>query len=89
MAYNPKNLSALTYANGFTLWHYKTADPATMVDGVGYFNLASNMVRVGDFIFANTDTGATAASGIFIVTSSAGGVVDVSNVSPLGTANSD
>jgi hypothetical protein len=21
MAYNPKNLSALAYANGFTLWH--------------------------------------------------------------------
>jgi hypothetical protein len=30
MAYDPTNLSALSYANGFTLWHYKTTDPGRM-----------------------------------------------------------
>ena len=28
MAYDASNLSALTYANGFTLWHYRTSDAA-------------------------------------------------------------
>ena len=48
MAYQSKNLSALGYANGFTLWHYRTDDLAAEVDNVGYFNPASRMIRVGD-----------------------------------------
>ena len=55
MAYDASNLSALTYANGFTLWHYKTPDTAAVVDTTGYFNEAASMLRVGDFIFANAD----------------------------------
>ena len=31
MAFNPSGLSALAYANGFTLWHYKTIDAADVV----------------------------------------------------------
>ena len=69
MAYAPKNLSALAYANGFTLWHYKTADPALQVDTTGYFNGAATMLRAGDFIMANTNTGGTVQSGMFIVRS--------------------
>ena len=35
MAYQSKDLSVLAYANGFTLWHYATADAATaVVEGV-------------------------------------------------------
>ena len=41
MAYAPKNLSALAYANGFTLWHYKTPDQPAEVDTSGYFNDAA------------------------------------------------
>jgi len=44
MAYDPNNLSALTYANGFTLWHYKTPDSTTTVDTSGYFNEAAGML---------------------------------------------
>ena len=44
MAYNSSNLSALTYANGFTLWHYKTNDTAAVVDTAGYFNNAAGDV---------------------------------------------
>ena len=89
MAYSPSHLSALAYANGFTLWHYKTPDLAATVDTTGYFNQAANMLRVGDFIFANTNTGATIESGVFIVRSNTGGVVDVSNLQSFGLSNSD
>ena len=89
MAYDSNNLSALTYANGFTLWHYKTADAAAEVDSEGYFNPAAGMLRVGDFIFANASTGGTVESGVFIVSSNAGGVVDVADFTAFGEDNLD
>ncbi|MGC1953945.1 MAG: hypothetical protein WA970_15530 [Gammaproteobacteria bacterium] len=89
MAYAPKNLSALAYANGFTLWHYKTADPALQVDTTGYFNGAATMLRAGDFIMANTNTGGTVQSGMFIVRSNTGTVVDTANIADLGSVNTD
>jgi hypothetical protein len=89
MAYSPKNLSALAYANGFTLWHYKTPDVAADVDNAGYFNGAASMLRAGDFVFANVNTGATIESGVFIVKTNSGGVVDVANITTLGSDNND
>jgi hypothetical protein len=89
MAYNSANLSALTYANGFTLWHYKTPDTAATVDTAGYFNPAANMLRVGDFIFANASITGTIVSGVFIVNSNAGGVVDVADITRFGEAEQD
>jgi len=89
MAYDPSNLSALTYANGFTLWHYKTPDAAAAVDTAGYFNPAAGMLRVGDFIFANASTGGTVESGVFIVASNAGGAVDVTDITGFGEADVD
>jgi cell wall-associated NlpC family hydrolase len=62
MAYLSKNLSVLAYANGFTLWHYTTTETAATVDSSGYFNNASDMLRVGDIIIANLETGGTAKS---------------------------
>jgi hypothetical protein len=89
MAYDASNLSALTYANGFTLWHYKTPDTAADVDTSGYFNEAASMLRVGDFIFANVDTAATLQSGVFIVASNSGGVINVTNITEFGDTNMD
>jgi hypothetical protein len=89
MAYDASNLSALTYANGFTLWHYKTQDTPADVDTAGYFNEATSMLRVGDFIFANVDTDATMKSGVFIVSSNSGGVINVTNLTEFGTDNMD
>ena len=89
MAYASKNLSALAYANGFTLWHYKTPDPAIEVDTAGYFNGAVAMLRAGDFIMANANTGGTVQSGMFIVKSNTGTVVDVSNIFDFGSLNTD
>ena len=85
MAYDPNNLSALTYANGFTLWHYKTPDSTTTVDTSGYFNEAAGMLRVGDFILAS----ASSSGGVFVVNSNAGGVVDVDNITIFGGSNTD
>ena len=89
MAYDASNLSALTYANGFTLWHYKTPDAAAVVDTTGYFNDAASMLRVGDFIFANANVEATMQSGVFIVASNSGGVVNVADITGFGTNDMD
>ena len=89
MAYTPKNLSVLAYANGFTLWHYGTTDKAVDVDTTGYFNLAADMLRVGDMIISNVDTAATPQAGVFVVRSNTGGVVNVSDLTAFGTVNTD
>jgi len=73
MSLNASNLSVLAYANNFTLWHYTTTDSAII--GTGYFNAASDMLRVNDLIVANYNTGATAATKFYIVTANAGGAV--------------
>lgn len=89
MAYNPKALGALSYADGFTLWHYRTEDLIADVDNAGYFNEAANMVRVGDFVFLHTGVGSTPTFGLVVVTENADGFVDVSNVTQFGAINSD
>ena len=89
MAFDPSNLSVMGYANGFTLWHYTTPDPAATVDTTGYFDAAADMLRVGDFILANTSTGGTPAHGIFVVLSNSGGVVDVGDMVAVGSVDTD
>lgn len=87
MAYDSNNLSALAYANGFTLWHYKTADPAVVVDTTGYFNSATAMLRVGDFIMANT--AGTTQNGMLIVTTNNGTDVDTANLIDFSSLDTD
>lgn len=89
MAYASKDLSVLAYANGFTLWHYTTADIATDVDTAGYFNDASDMVRVGDIIVANVDTAGTPGGGMFLVNANTAGVVDVADMTQIGAVDTD
>lgn len=89
MAYQPENLSALSYANGFTLWHYRTSDNSGDVDTAGYFDGAARMLRVGDFVFLNAGVGVAPMSGVMIVTSNNGVSVDVTNFFPFGMSNSD
>ena len=83
MAYNPNNLSALCYANGFTVWHYRTPDDYNVVDwsGSGYFNEAASMLRVGDFMYVNANTGDPARQhATLVVTENKGGIVEVATV---------
>ncbi|GBD42680.1 hypothetical protein HRbin40_00135 [bacterium HR40] len=89
MAYDARNLSALCYANGFTLWHYRTEDTAAEVDNSGYFNDASRMLREGDFILVNAGLGTAPQSGVMVVVANSGGVVDVSNITVFGSVNTD
>lgn len=89
MAYNSKDLSVLAYANGFTLWHYTTIDPAIDVDTSGYFNDATDMVRVGDMVLANTDTDGAPASGIYLINANSAGVVDAADMTTVGAADTD
>lgn len=74
MAYEPKSLSVMAYANGFTLWHYLTkdelpeltrcsrynveTDPVEWIPG--YFGAAADMLRAGDLILCNI----TGSSGV-------------------------
>lgn len=69
------DLSVLAYANNFTLWHYKTIDNA--ITGAGYFNTASNTMRIGDLLIANIDTDGTPSTKFYIVTGNSGGVVAI------------
>lgn len=89
MAFQARNLSVLAYANGFTLWHYTTPDPAADVDTASYFNHATEMLRVGDMILANVETGAANKAGLFVVNSNAGGLVDVSDITSFGAFDTD
>ncbi|MGH6629254.1 MAG: hypothetical protein ACREB3_05955 [Burkholderiales bacterium] len=80
MAFDPKNLSALTYANGFTLWHYKTAvDTRNTIDTAAYFNAAIDILRVGDLMII---TGSD-ASGLHLVNSLTVGAVDIADALAL------
>ena len=89
MAYSPAGLSAISYANGFTLWHYRTKDLVANVDNEGYFNAASKMLRVGDFMFVNASVDDIPTHGVVVVLKNDNGVVDVSNVTQFGAINTD
>ena len=77
MAFAARNLSVLSYANGFTLWHYTSTDNNTTVTTANYFNSACDMLRKGDVILANVDTAGTQANKLYFVSSNTSGVVAV------------
>ncbi len=89
MAFLSRELSVLAYANGFTLWHYRTTDTAAVVDGSGYFNRVAETMRVGDLVVLTAGLGGAPAHGLLVVVSNSGGVVDTSNMTVVGDSNSD
>ena len=75
MAFAIRNLSVLAYANGFTLWHYKSGkDKLDAVGSGNYLGDASDMLTAGDLIMI------TAADGARIV------VVTLADVETVTTA---
>lgn len=48
-------------------WSYTTVDASATVVAAGYFNNARKQLQVGDFIFANVDTGGTRTGKIYLV----------------------
>ncbi|WP_119461826.1 hypothetical protein [Rhodospirillaceae bacterium SYSU D60014] len=74
MAFESRELSVLAYANGFTLWHYRTEDSLETLtrqpNGAtqGYFDAAREMVRSGDQIIVNLIAGGRVAMASLAVT---------------------
>lgn len=89
MAYDSRKLAAIAYANGFTLWHYMSDDLGSDVDNAGYFNQASNMLQLGDFVFVNVGPENTKMFGVLVVVRKADGEIDMANLTAFATANAD
>ncbi len=83
MSYKANDLSVLSYANGFTLWHYVTDDPRTEVETEGYFDKAAAMLRPSDVIM--TSLRAAKKVAFYLVGPVAAGVVSLSNGLDGGT----
>lgn len=59
MAFSVRSLSVLAYANGFTLWHYKSgSDTLENVGEANFFAAASDMVAAGDIMMVSASDGA-------------------------------
>jgi len=57
MSFSLRNLSVLAYANGFTLWHYKTPqDTVPDTKTPGYFADAADLMAAGDLVMLTTPT---------------------------------
>jgi len=86
MSYQSYGLSVLTYANGFTFWHYASPDTPAAVTASGYFNPACDMLRAGDMIVASLGTGDAVRSGFLsVIESRHDGVTIVETVPPGGS----
>tara|TARA_R100000426_G_scaffold484_2_gene925 strand:+ start:3756 stop:4031 length:276 start_codon:yes stop_codon:yes gene_type:complete len=73
--------------NAPQMWSYKSADAIADVNTEGYFNDASDVLKVGDLIYvfdSNTPT-----ANLVVVLSNTSGVVDVSNGESITVADSD
>ncbi len=83
MPFSARDLSVIGYANGFTLWHFKTSDPSRKVGAESYFNSAAHMFRVGDFILINAGIGSMPAHGMIVVVAIDRGEVEVRQLSAI------
>ncbi len=82
MSFLPSGLSALTTANGFTLWHYRTEDTRTAVLIPGYFASAGTLLVAGDIVIVQASD-ATAMVPIRGGSLAGGGVtVDAAGTAP-------
>ncbi|MFM7689941.1 MAG: hypothetical protein ACKPAC_10880 [Alphaproteobacteria bacterium] len=59
MPFIATNLSVLSAANGFTLWHYRTTDTRAQTEAAGYFAPAADRLRIGDIILVQASDGTT------------------------------
>lgn len=73
--------------NAPQMWSYKSADAIADVNTEGYFNDASDVLKVGDLIYVYDSN--TPTANLVVVLSNASGVVDVSNGQSITVADSD
>ena len=82
MAFERSNfglLGAGLNSNHPRLWSYFTTDTAATCDTAGYFNAAKDLLKVGDIIKVNADTGGTPAYVELYVNANDGTTVDTSD----------
>ncbi len=65
------------------LWAYKSDDAKASIVAEGYFNDASGVLRVGDWMMINASDG----YGLAVVNQNSGGVVDVTDLTAVGAAD--
>jgi hypothetical protein len=73
--------------NAPQMWSYKSADTIATVNTSGYFNSASDSLKVGDLIYVYDSNTPTAS--LVVVLSNASGVVDVSDGTAITVADAD
>ena len=73
--------------NAPQMWSYKSADAIADVNTEGYFNDASDVLKVGDLIYVFDSNKPTA--NLVVVLSNTSGVVDVSNGESISVSDSD
>jgi len=83
MPFSSRDLSVIGYANGFTLWHFKTIDPARRVGSEHYFNSAAHMFRIGDFVMVNAGIGSNPAHGLVVIVAIDRGDVQVRQLTAI------
>jgi hypothetical protein len=62
-------LSIFGYANGATLWHFRSRDPAAEIVAPRYFDASADMLRAGDFILVNLVSDTATSGGLLTVES--------------------
>ncbi|MBI2253016.1 MAG: hypothetical protein HYU58_00200 [Proteobacteria bacterium] len=85
MSFNAAQLSVLAYANGFTHWHYRTADSLDLVLSPVYFAPAAEMLRAGDQITLNLQQDATIGLAHLVVANIVGRQLDLALVAASPT----
>jgi len=73
--------------NAPQMWSYKSADAIADVNTEGYFNDASDVLKVGDLIYVYDSN--TPTANLVVVLSNASGVVDVSDGQAITVADAD
>jgi hypothetical protein len=73
--------------NAPQMWSYKSADAIADVNTEGYFNDASDVLKVGDLIYVYDSN--TPTANLVVVLSNTSGVVDVSNGESISVSDSD
>jgi hypothetical protein len=92
MAFNKDGLNLASGSKAGSspqIWTYQSADAIGDIDTSGYFNSASSILNIGDLMYVYSGVGGSVAFGFVVVTSNSSGVVDVTNVTAIGTIDSD
>jgi len=91
MAYSATGLTPIggqsKAGNAPQMWAYTSADAIATVNTSGYFNSASDLLKVGDLMYIRDS--ATPTASLVIVLSNASSVVDVSDGTAISVADAD